>query len=181
MHKGKISMIYKNFTLYEAELAEGGVLHLHSEDGQDWYDVRKKLSAEKLKIAYQADGVIRQQSYSADELFPENLSVAEVSRKSIPSDFPERLDGNWIFDGKKITPRVIPESELIAEAEETRAQLMAEANQKIAPLQAALDVGIATENELAQLKAWKTYLVLLSRMDTSNAPDIELPEVPDVA
>lgn len=71
--------------------------------------------------------------------------------------------------------------ELIAQAEEIRAQLMSEANQKIAPLQAALDVGIATEDELAQLKAWKTYLVLLSRMDTSNAPDIELPEVPDVA
>lgn len=174
-------MIYKNFTLYEAERAEDGVLHLQSEDGQDWYDVRETLSAEKLKIAYQADGVIRQQSYSADELFPENLSVAEVSKKSIPNDFPERLDGNWIFDGKKITPRVIPKSELIAQAEETRAQLMAAANQKIVPLQAALDVGIATEDELVQLKAWKTYLVLLNRMDTSNAPDIELPEAPNVA
>lgn len=174
-------MIYKNFTPYTNERAEDGALHLQSEDGQDWYDVREKLSAEKLKIAYQADGVIRQQSYNAVELFPENLSIAEVSKKSIPNDFPDRLDGNWIFDGKKITPRVIPKSELIAQAEETRAQLMAEANQKIAPLQAALDVGMATDEELAQLKAWKTYLVLLSRMDTSNAPDIELPEVPDVA
>ncbi|OAT39910.1 phage tail fiber assembly protein [Hafnia paralvei ATCC 29927] len=174
-------MIYKNFTPCTNERTEDGALHLQSEDGQDWYDVREKLSAEKLKIAYQADGVIRQQSYNAVELFPENLSIAEVSKKSIPNDFPERLDGNWIFDGKKITPRVIPKSELIAQAEETRAQLMAEANQKIAPLQAALDVGMATDEELVQLKAWKTYLVLLSRMDTSNAPDIELPEVPDVA
>lgn len=174
-------MVYKNFTLCAAERAEDEALYLKSEDGQDWYDVREKLSAEKLKIAYQADGVIRQQSYNAVELFPENLSIAEVSKKAIPNDFPARLDGNWIFDGKKIAPRVVPKSELLAQAEETRAQLMAEANQKIAPLQAALDVGIATEDELAQLKAWKTYLVLLSRMDTSNAPDIELPEVPDVA
>lgn len=173
-------MIYKNFTRSEAERAEDGALHLQSEDGQDWYDVREKLSAEKLKIAYQADGVIRQQSYNAVELFPENLSIAEVSKKAIPKDFPERLDGNWIFDGKKITPRVIPESELIAQAEETRAQLMAEANQKIAPLQAALDVGIATDEELDKLKVWKTYLVLLSRVDISNVPDVDWPVQPVV-
>lgn len=173
-------MIYKNFTRCETERAEDGALHLQSEDGQDWYDVREKLSAEKLKIAYQADGVIRQQSYNAVELFPENLSIAEVSKKAIPKDFPERLDGNWIFDGKKITPRVIPESELIAQAEETRAQLMAEANQKIAPLQAALDVGIATYEELDKLKVWKTYLVLLSRVDISNVPDVDWPVQPVV-
>lgn len=174
-------MIYKNFTLCAAERTEDEALYLKSEDGQDWYDVREKLSVEKLKIAYQADGVIRQQSYNAVELFPENLSVAEVSKKSIPEDFPERLDGNWIFDGKKITPRVIPKSELIAQAEETRAQLMAEANQKITPLQDAADLGIATDIELAQLKAWKTYRVLLSRVDVSTAPNIAWPEVPDVA
>lgn len=174
-------MIYKNFTPYTNERAEDGALHLQSEDGQDWYDVREQLSAEKLKIAYQADGVIRQQSYNAVELFPENLSIAEVSKKSIPNDFPDRLDGNWIFDGKKITPRVIPKSELIAQAEETRAQLMAEANQKITPLQDAADLGIATDIELAQLKAWKTYRVLLSRVDVSTAPNIAWPEVPDVA
>lgn len=174
-------MVYKNFTLCTAERAEDETLYLKSEDGQDWYDVREKLSAEKLKIAYQADGVIRQQSYNAVELFPENLSIAEVSKKSIPDDFPERLDGNWIFDGKKITPRVIPKSELIAQAEETRAQLMAEANQKITPLQDAADLGIATDIELAQLKAWKTYRVLLSRVDVSTAPDIAWPEVPNVA
>lgn len=173
-------MIYKNFTPYTNERAEDGALHLQSEDGQDWYDVREKLSAEKLKIAYQADGVIRQQSYNAVELFPENLSIAEVSKKSIPNDFPERLDGNWIFDGKKITPRVIPKSELIAQAEETRAQLMAEANQKITPLQDALDLDIATEDELAQLRAWKTYRVLLSRMDTSTVPDVDWPVQPVV-
>ncbi|MGO3014227.1 MAG: tail fiber assembly protein [Hafnia alvei] len=171
-------MIYKNFTRCEGERAEDGALHLLSEDGQDWYDVREKLSADKLKIAYQADGVIRQQSYNAVELFPENLSIAEVGKKAIPNDFPDRLDGNWIFDGKKIAPRVVPESELLAQAEETRAQLMAEANQKITPLQDASDLDIATEDELAQLKAWKTYRVLLSRVDISSAPDIDWPPLP---
>ena len=171
-------MIYKNFTLYKPENALPGTGYLQSEDGEDWYDVREKLSAEKLKIAYQTDGVIRQQSYSADKLFPENLSVTEINKEDVPDELPKRLDGNWIFDGKKIIPRVIPQSERVAQAEETRALLMGEASQKITPLQDASDLDIATDEELAQLKAWKTYRVLLSRVDISSAPEIDWPPLP---
>ncbi|MDA4396305.1 tail fiber assembly protein, partial [Escherichia coli] len=38
---------------------------------------------------------------------------------------------------------------------------------------------IATEEEKALLAAWKKYRVLLNRVDTSTAPDIEWPEEPD--
>ncbi|EEY8750154.1 tail fiber assembly protein [Escherichia coli] len=37
---------------------------------------------------------------------------------------------------------------------------------------------IATEEEKALLAAWKTYRVLLNRVDTSTAPDIEWPAIP---
>ncbi|EHP7004817.1 tail fiber assembly protein [Escherichia coli] len=37
---------------------------------------------------------------------------------------------------------------------------------------------IATEEEKALLAAWKTYRVLLNRVDTSTAPDIEWPTNP---
>ncbi|KIE64605.1 tail fiber assembly protein [Escherichia coli] len=30
------------------------------------------------------------------------------------------------------------------------------------------------------LEAWKKYRVLLNRVDTSTAPDIEWPEIPEV-
>lgn len=174
-------MIYKTFTRYTPEEPLSGVAYLQSEDGLDWYTLRESLvDSDALKIAFQADGIIRQQTYDVQGMFPENLSVAVVNKKSVPKDFPDNADGQWVFDGKKITPRVIPASELIAQAEETRAQLMAEANQKIAPLQAALDVGMATDEELVQLKAWKTYLVLLSRVDVSTAPDIDWPVAPSI-
>lgn len=104
-----------------------------------------------------------------------HLSVAEVIKTSIPYDIPERLDGNWFLDGKKIAPRIIPESELIAQAEETSAQFMSEANQRIIPLQDASDLDIATDEELAQLKAW------LSRVDVSKAPDVDWPQEPSIA
>lgn len=173
-------MIYKTFTRYTPEEPLSGVVYLQSEDGLDWYALRESLvDSDALKIAFQADGIIRQQTYDGIRgMFPESLSVAVINKKNVPKDFPENADGQWIFNGKKITPRVIPESELIAQAEENRAQLMAEANQKITPLQAALDVGIATDEELDKLKVWKIYLVLLSRVDTSTAPNIEWPEPP---
>ncbi|RLX81228.1 phage tail protein, partial [Escherichia coli] len=37
----------------------------------------------------------------------------------------------------------------------------------------AADLEIATEEEISLLEAWKKYRVLLNRVDTSVAPDIE--------
>ena len=54
-----------------------------------------------------------------------------------------------------------------------------EFSEHIAPLQDAVDLEIATEEETSLLEAWKKYRVLLNRVDTSTAPDIEWPEEPD--
>ena len=66
----------------------------------------------------------------------------------------------------------------IREAEETKNSLMQVASEHIAPLQDAADLKIATEEENSLLEAWKKYRVLLNRVDTSTAPDIEWPTVP---
>ena len=67
----------------------------------------------------------------------------------------------------------------IREAEETKNSLMQVASEHIAPLQDAVDLEIATEEETSLLEAWKKYRVLLNRVDTSTAPDIEWAEEPD--
>ncbi|MBB7285686.1 tail fiber assembly protein, partial [Escherichia coli] len=64
------------------------------------------------------------------------------------------------------------------EAEETKNSLMQVASEHIAPLQDAVDLEIATEEETLLLEAWKKYRVLLNRVDTSTAPDIEWPALP---
>ncbi|EOC1872218.1 terminase gpA endonuclease subunit [Escherichia coli] len=66
----------------------------------------------------------------------------------------------------------------IREAEETKNSLMQVASEHIAPLQDAVDLEIATEEETLLLEAWKKYRVLLNRVDTSTAPDIEWPTNP---
>ncbi|MGL4860499.1 MAG: tail fiber assembly protein [Enterobacteriaceae bacterium] len=67
----------------------------------------------------------------------------------------------------------------MAEASEEKTHLLLQADMTIRILQDAVDLGIATDDEAAQLIAWKRYRVLLSRVDTSSAPDILWPVPPD--
>ncbi|EJC0214587.1 tail fiber assembly protein [Salmonella enterica] len=46
--------------------------------------------------------------------------------------------------------------------------LLKMATEKIAPLQDAVDLGEATDDEKARLPAWKKYRVQVSRVDTVN-------------
>ena len=59
-------------------------------------------------------------------------------------------------------------------------QRRAQADTAIAPLQDAVDVDIATEQEKDLLKQWKTYRALLNRVSQQNGfPDkIDWPEMP---
>ena len=69
--------------------------------------------------------------------------------------------------------------QLITEAEAQKQYLLAESTAAMAPLQDAVDLGMATQEEAAALKEWKKYRVLLNRVDTSTAPDIIWPEKPE--
>ncbi|EFN5562441.1 tail fiber assembly protein [Escherichia coli] len=72
----------------------------------------------------------------------------------------------------------VPKEDLISQAEQQKANLIAEASQTISILQDAVDLDMATDAEAAALPLWKTYRVLLNRVDTSTAPDINWPEMP---
>ncbi|EBE9405340.1 tail fiber assembly protein [Salmonella enterica] len=63
----------------------------------------------------------------------------------------------------------------LREAEETKSRLLQMASEKIAPLQDAVDLGLATDDEKAQFDEWKKYRVLVNRVDTLNS---DWPEKP---
>ncbi|HGU1452662.1 TPA: tail fiber assembly protein, partial [Escherichia coli] len=63
---------------------------------------------------------------------------------------------------------------------EKKSALIAEATNVIAPLQDAVDLDMATDDETKLLLAWKKYRVLLMRVNTSTALDIEWPTSPAV-
>lgn len=72
----------------------------------------------------------------------------------------------------------ISKEQLMTEAEQQKQSLLSEASNILAPLQDAVDLDMATDEEKVQLTAWKKYRVLLNRVDTSTAPDIEWPLKP---
>lgn len=71
-------------------------------------------------------------------------------------------------------------ADLIADAELRRTTSLSAAGIAISPLQDAVDLGMATDVETRRLTEWKKYRVLLMRIDTSKAPDIEWPTPPAV-
>ncbi|EJA5033854.1 tail fiber assembly protein [Salmonella enterica] len=96
---------------------------------------------------------------------------------SDPGPLPENVtsvspDGEYQkWDGKAwVKDEAAEAAAQLREAEETKKRLLQTASEKIAPLQDAVDLGIATDEEKAQLDEWKKYRVLVNRVDTSN-PD----------
>ncbi|WP_261804191.1 tail fiber assembly protein [Serratia marcescens] len=75
-------------------------------------------------------------------------------------------------------PPEIPLEQLRERALSKRSRLLADADAVIRPLERAVKLGIATEEEKARLDAWERYSVLLSRVDTDKAPDIAWPTYP---
>lgn len=89
-------------------------------------------------------------------------------------------DGSYEkWDGKKwVKDEEAEKAANIADAQNTKASLMQEANNTIAMFQDAVDLDMATDDDVKLLTAWKKYRVLLSRVKPEDAPDINWPEQP---
>lgn len=100
----------------------------------------------------------------------------------------DQVSGGFVREGLiKITekeadklrmPPPPTQEQLTEQAEAKKQRLMAESTTIIAPLEDAVDFGMATPEEATDLKEWKKYRILLSRVDTSTAPDIDWPVKP---
>ncbi|EHP1507556.1 tail fiber assembly protein [Salmonella enterica] len=105
---------------------------------------------------------------------------------SAPGPLPENVtsvspDGEYQkWDGKAwVNDEAAETAARLREAEGTKSRLLQMASEKIAPLQDAVDLGLATDDEKAQLDEWKKYRVLVNRVDTSTAPKIDWPKKPE--
>jgi hypothetical protein len=154
------------------------VMFLYAEDGTEWYSCQGGFAVDTIKIAYDGKGIIRSIAANNDvsTLWPEGLSVAEVPNTT--ANRRATIDGGWVFDGKTIERRVYTPQEIQAQAKAEQSFRIAAAAKVMAPLQDAVDLGIANELEQEQLNAWKTYRVMLNRIDTSQETDITWPEEP---
>lgn len=92
---------------------------------------------------------------------------------------PEQPDVNYRYSDGVFSAPVTDAENAVLIASSRLAAEMDEANRTIAPLQDAVDISIATDEEITRLAEWKRYRVELSRIDTSKAPDIEWPVMPE--
>lgn len=147
-----------------------------SDDGRDWYRSQADFSPDTLKIAYDADGIIRSISKDVSSIYPRDFSVTEVAitEKNQTVD----IFGGWVFSEGEIKPRQYSPVELCLQAEVKKAELLSVAATKIAPLQDAVDLGDASEEETALLIAWKKYRVQINRIKLEDASSITWPEQP---
>ncbi|OCG21152.1 hypothetical protein A9G11_08415 [Gilliamella sp. wkB108] len=77
-----------------------------------------------------------------------------------------------IIDGElKIVesePIVLSDEQIISQNQTMKNALITKANEKIAVLQDIIDLDMQESNEEEQLKQWKKYRILLTRVDTSD-------------
>jgi len=92
---------------------------------------------------------------------------------------PEKPDVNYRYSDGVFTAPVTDAESAVLIASSRLAAETEEASRIIAPLQDAIDISIATNEEITRLSEWKRYRVELSRIDVSKAPDISWPEKPD--
>ena len=100
---------------------------------------------------------------------PEN-----TTDKAPTSDFDVWDGADWVKDEQA-------ENDFYIEAAvQELKERMSLAINTISTLQDAVDLAMATEEEENRLTAWRTFRVLLSRVDISMAPNVVWPEMPTV-
>ncbi|HAZ8818493.1 TPA: tail fiber assembly protein [Citrobacter koseri] len=134
-------------------------------------------------------------SASTGGFYPVSLKVDYETAGSWPVDAVSVADEDMVAlqagqsAGKQITanaegypvltdPKPLTPEQLQQQAKVQQSALMNAATDAIAPLQDAVDLDEATEEELLLLKEWKKYRVMLNRLDLSSAPEINWPDMP---
>ncbi|OON39472.1 phage tail protein [Izhakiella australiensis] len=83
------------------------------------------------------------------------------------------------WDGKKwVKDDEAEKAAQLRDAENQKSRFMQTANDNITPLQDAVELNMATDDEKNQLAAWKKYRVLLSRVNLAEAEKIRWPDKP---
>ncbi|EKF3890420.1 tail fiber assembly protein [Escherichia coli] len=155
------------------------VIWLWSEDGKNWYEELKNFQEDTIKILYDENNIIVAITKDASTLNPEGYSVVEVP--DITANRRADDSGKWMFKDGAVVKRIYTADEQQQQAKSQKAKsqkaaLLSEAESVIQPLERAVRLNMATDEERARLESWERYSVLVSRVDTANP---EWPQKPE--
>ncbi|MGN5575895.1 tail fiber assembly protein [Enterobacter sp. Lyrl_3] len=151
-----------------------GATYVKNEDGTDWYTIAwdKERIAGNIYAGTDTEGRIICVTDDGSALFPVDMTVWEIPVDEAPEGILTDGYNARIIDGVYILDQVVI-------ARGTQSHLLKEAKDKIAILQDAVDLNMATEDEKFLLIEWKKYRVLLTRIKPEDAPDIDWPVKPE--
>lgn len=116
------------------------------------------------------------EGYKSSGILPDDLKAISKDDYDLFFNPPEGFYG--VFDEEGPRVEKLPEPDYVNLASLEKARLIAEATVDIAPLQDAVTLGDATEDEEARLKSLMSYRVALNRLDLNDAPNINWPTKP---
>ena len=128
------------------------------------------LSSMKESYQQSAEGW-PQDAVEIDEKYYRELFDGQAEGKTITAD------DNGL--PTLVRPAAPSQEQLIATANERRNALLNDAAALMSPLQDAVDIADASDDEQESLTVWKKYRVSLNRLDLSLAPDIDWPLLPE--
>ncbi|MDX6022861.1 tail fiber assembly protein [Scandinavium sp. V105_16] len=114
-----------------------------------------------------------------------NVKTGVAQEITVPGDYPADTTiyppttpyDKW--NGERwVTDEVAQKAAVVAAANSTKAALIKNASEQIEPLQDAVDLNMATDEEKNLFNEWRKYRVLLTRVDTNSAPVIVWPIEP---
>lgn len=149
-----------------------GIQYLCDEDGRDFYETRSKFT-KKYVVLFDSFGVVRcaTESKNLPLTQPHGLSIVDMN--VLPEGF-DFFDKTWIFDGKKLTQVDIDPSVPTSTRKEDAYRKL---NYLIVPLQDAVDLGEATEEEVEKYNTLRKLRIKLMRIsDDTPASEVDWSE-----
>lgn len=114
-----------------------------------------------------------------------HTQTGEPETVTLPGDYPadtttlSPLTPYDVWEGEKwVTDEGMKKAAETEAAADKKSFLIQSASDTLSPLQDAIELGMATEEEKSRYDAWRKYRVLLTRVDIFQYPEIVWPEKP---
>lgn len=174
-------MMMKNYTNFKEagtqHIEHYAVLFMSCDQGVDWYEAVTTFANDTYKIQYDSNGVINSVTQDASMFTPLGYSVLELPE--LPATVDVLLSGSvWVVRDGKVVPKVFTPAELMSKNRDRKERLLSQATEQMSPLQDAVELNIATDEEAERLLVWRKYRVVLSRIDVAQTDGIEWPQPP---
>lgn len=115
---------------------------------------------------------------------PDDVAGADIYQRALRGNFGEiaiaPVEGEYQWIAGAWQQVAEEQTDVVQQAAARKARLLQQASEAIAPLQDAVDIGMATPAEQQALTDWKICRVLLNRIRPESAPDIDWPPIPEV-